>query len=524
MPVRSSVRRSAKSRRRAAHLLAATGVVLAGVSLVGLNAAWADPVSWDAISFSPGDDRDENTGTLVIGEGRDYGAGDDMFTNKGVLRFAKSPAPLSLAFTSLERFANDGGLVDLRNQRAGDVFSLSGSYAASGDARLGLDVGAGTADRFVIGGGASGRTGLLLTVAPADARLLAKGLTLVTVGSSSASNAFYVANPDQGLIRYAASYDSSARAYLLNASAGLAVHQTVRAGEGLATAWRASADAFGAEQAMARAAGGATSRVWVQVHGGRLDRKSDAANFDLAYDQTTLGGQMGASLGAHEVGGGQAVVGLTGGYVDSRLAFDDNGLRADIETVNAGVYSAWRRMGFFSTVLIKADRHHLKLRSPAAGFEADVDGTSWGGHIEAGYRIALEGGGFEPLIGLDYVRSGMDDLEVLGQRIVFDDRGGFSARVGAQGFIRKDLAEDRAVIVSLAVEAVQDLDTDQTGRLVSGGQTDVVALEGQKTFARTRLVAQFQTGGGLQAFVQGEGRFGENQLGGGVRAGARYRF
>jgi outer membrane autotransporter protein len=524
MLVRLSVRRSAQRPRRAAHVFAVTGVILAGASLVGLTPALAAPVSSDIAPFSPGDDREENTGTLVIGEGRDYGAGDDMFTNKGVLRFAKSAAPLNLAFTSLERFANDGGLIDLRNERAGDVFSLSGSYAASGDARLGLDIGAGTADRFVIGGGASGRTGLLLTVAPGDARLMAKGLTVATVGSSSASSAFYVANPDQGLVRYAVSYDSSARAYLLNASAGLAVHQTVRAGEGLATAWRASADAFGAEQAMARAAGGDTSRVWFQLHGGRLDRKSEAAAFDLAYDQTTAGGQMGASLGAHAFAGGQGVVGLTGGYVDSRLAFDDSGLRADIETVNVGVYSAWRRMGFFSTVLIKADRHHLNLRSPAAGFEADLDGASWGGQLEAGYRIALEGGGFEPIVGLDYVRSSMDDVEVLGQRIVFDDRGGFSARVGAQGFIRKDLAEDRAVIVSLAVEAVQDLDIDQTGRLISGGQTDAVVLEGQKTFARTRLVAQFQTAGGLQAFVQGEGRFGENQLGGGVRAGARYRF
>lgn len=524
MPVRSSVRHSAQRRRRSAHLLAITGVVLAGAGLVGLTPALADEASRDVATLSPGDDREENTGTLVISQGRDYGAGDDMFTNKGVLRFAKSATPLTLAFTSLERFANDGGLVDLRNERAGDIFSLSGSYAASGDARLGLDIGASAADRFVVGGGASGRTGLLLNIAPADARLLAKGLTVVTVGSSSASNAFYVANPDQGLVRYAVSYDSAARAYLLNASAGLAVHQTVRAGEGLATAWRASADAFGAEQSMARAAGGAASRVWAQAHGGRLDRKSDGASFDLAYDQTTAGGQMGASLGARDFAGGQAIVGLTGGYVDSRLAFDGSGLRADIETVNAGVYSAWRRLGFFTTALIKADRHHLKLRSPAAGFEADVDGTSWGGQMEAGYRIALEGGGFEPLVGLDYVRSGMDDLEVLGQRVVFDDRGGFSARVGAQGFIRKDLADNRAVIISLAVEAVQDLDTDQTGRLVSGGQTDAVALEGQKTFARTRFVAQFQTGGGLQAFVQGEGRFGENQLGGGVRAGARYRF
>ena len=477
------------------------------------------------VTFSDGNDTVTNTETLVLSSDYDLGGGDDRFINQGVVRFAKADAPLNLSFLGLERFANDGGLIDLRNEGAGDVLTLSGDYAATGNARVALDIDGQTADSLVINGVATGRTSLVLqSVKPENAVLLDQSLTLVTVGEDTEADAFSLANADQGLVRYRLSFDDEAHVFQIDASAGLAVHQSVRATEGLRFAWRASAEAFDTEQAMARASGGEGSRVWAVAHGVQIDRESGGRAFALGYEQALVGGQMGASLGAVPLAGGQAAYGVMGGYVDSSLTFEGGGQVIDMQTFNLGVYGAWRREKLFATGLIKFDRHALEIEDKAAGFASDLDGQSWGARFEAGYRFDVGVLAIEPVVGLDYLSTSLDDLEVLGQSVVFDDQEGFSGRLGGQALAQYELTGDRWLVLSLGIERVHDFDADLKGALHSNQAIDEVVMTGPENYGRTLIGAQLKMASGLQAYIQGEGRFGDGQSGGGLRLGARYRF
>lgn len=477
------------------------------------------------LTFSDGDDTVTNAETLVLSSDYDLGGGDDRFINQGVVQFAQAAEPLNLSFLGVERFANDGGLIDLRNERAGDVLTLSGDYDATGNARVALDINGQTADSLVVNGAVTGKTSLALhSLKPENAVLLDQSLTLVRVGAGVEADAFSLANADQGLVRYRLSFDEEAQVFQVDASAGLAVHQSVRATEGLRFAWRASAEAFDTEQAMARASGGEGGRVWAAAHGVRIDRESHGGAFALGYEQALVGGQMGASLGALALAGGQAAYGVMGGYVDSSLTFEGGGQVIDMQTFNLGVYGAWRREKLFATGLIKVDRHALEIEDKAAGFSSDLDGLSWGARFEAGYRFDVGVLAIEPVVGLDYLSTSLDDLEVLGQSVVFDDQEGFSGRWGGQALAQYELTGDRWLVLSLGIERVHDFDADQKGALHSNHAVDDVVMTGPESYGRTLVGVQLKMASGLQTYIQGEGRFGDGQSGGGLRLGARYRF
>ncbi len=476
--------------------------------------------------LTDGDDHVINTDTLVLTASRDFGAGKDLFTNKGgTVRFGKSDTPLKLAFNGLEQFANEGGQIDLRNGGVGDTLTLSGAYSASGDARLALDVSGGASDSLVVMGKASGLTHVsLAALKPEQTTLFASPIKLISVGAGSTANAFRLAAPDQGLVRYRLTYDAKGLAYMLDATAGRSVLQSVRAVEGLRFAWRSSAEAFDTEQAMVRAAGGEGGRLWAVAHGSRISRDSDGADRELKYDQDLIGGQMGVSLGAPQLAGGDTAFGLTGGYVESTLSFQGAGQSIDMQTFNLGAYGAWRRDDFYATALIKVDHHSLAIEDGAAGFKTNADGLSWGVRLEAGHRIHLGPIAFDPIVGLDYLSTRVDDLMVLGQQVVLDDRDGFSGRFGGRALARYVLAEGRHLELSAGLELVHDFDAAQKGSLVSNKLNDAIELTGPETYGRALAGVQMGLTGHLQAYIQGEGRFGDGQNGGGLRIGARYRF
>lgn len=135
----------------------------------------------------------------------------------------------------------------------------------------------------------------------------------------------------------------------------------------------------------------------------------------------------------------------------------------------------------------------------------------------------MGGFAFEPTIGLEYVRSSLDDLEVLKQSVSFDDHQGFAARIGARAIARTEL-EGRAFVWTAGLEATHDFDAEYAGALHSKGQTDAVSIAGPETFGRARIGLQYEVGNDLETYIQGEGRFGDGESGGGLRIGARYRF
>ncbi|MFT4254207.1 MAG: autotransporter domain-containing protein, partial [Caulobacter sp.] len=382
-----------------------------------------------AISLADGDDTVTNTGTFAAAGDSDFGDGGDRFVNSGVLTVrAGAAGPGSVTFLGLERFENAGGLVDLRNGKAGDVLTLPGDYVASGDARLGLDVSATAADSLVVVGAATGKTSILLAgLTPDQAVLTTGGRVLVKTGPGSASDAFTVANAEIGFIRYALKYDAAAGGYALVGQAGSAAYRTVKVASTAQDVWDKAAQGVSGRFAAVRDAGETDGHVWGQVFAAS-DKREDSRQvvdgagqnqtFSLDYRTDYNGFQAGADLLRKPLGGTELTVGLTAGYLKSELAFDRTAQKTTFDSFNLGAYAGATHGVLYGNLLAQYARHDVSLRDD--GYAADLDGTSWGAQLEAGARLPAGMLTFEPNLGLTYVRSDLDTLRALGQTIDFD--------------------------------------------------------------------------------------------------------
>ncbi len=457
----------------------------------------------------------------------EFGGGDDAVTNNGTLTIgAKATDPTQVTLRSLEGLKNKG-LIDLRNGHVGDVLTIAGDYNGSEKARLGLDFGPGGADKLVVGDVANGKTAVVLTGLSAKDAVLTgdKGPVLIQAGADSTKDAFYVENSEAGLIHYTLAFDSKTTSYRLQGAAGQPVYQALKISEGAATAWRAAADAWSAHVANVRdagreAEGGAT---WGQAYGGRQDRDDDIAASDRIvrtdYRQTTYGGQMGVDLVNGDLGDGRILLGLTGGFADSKIRFDVDDQNVRLRVLNLGAYVALTQDGFFVNALAKADRQTIK--APVDTVEAKFDGTSFGAQVEAGVRSEGDSLTYEKLVSLNYVSTRLDDMKVFGQRLDFDNASGFVAKIGVRGV----LGDPDEILGSYgAAFVVHDFTVKDSLTLVSGDQSEHLSRDGGRTYGQVTAGFSFRPSEAMFAYIEATGDFGGGRQGGGLRVGARVGF
>ena len=495
--------------------LVSSGIIRGGVSLVD------------------GDDRITNSGVFVIDKGSDFGAGSDLFVNTGSVVFDKATRPTNLSLAGLEQFQNQG-LIDLRTGVAGDVLTLPGDYVGSGNAKLGLDLDADGADRLVVAGAATGKTGIVLeNLTAGNATLTGTAVrSLVQVGARSSTDAFHIDNPDIGLISYGLAFDAATSTFRLVSEAGAPVYRSLKYGEVAQRAWTSSADAWGAELTSLRlsrwAGAGTSGHIWGQVFGVDDAHESsvtvNGATVALDYDQTVRGGQMGAEVAHRGARGGDVAFGLTGGYVQSDLRFDGSRHEADLETLNLGAYVAATRGVMFANGLIKYDWHSLDVRDPEAGYEGSLDGATLGGRVEAGARYGSDRFSVEPVASLDYARTRLDNLSVLNQTIRFDDLDSLTGKIGARASARRPLESGGVLLLTGGLAAAHAFSGDERATLASGGAQQTVEDEQAGTYGLATLGATYVSPNGLSIFAEGQGDFGHDRSGGGLRIGVRLRF
>ncbi|HEX8256926.1 MAG TPA: autotransporter outer membrane beta-barrel domain-containing protein, partial [Allosphingosinicella sp.] len=495
-----------------------------------------------AMLLADGDDLIENEGTFDVRADSDFGAGDDRFVNSGVVKLGTTSAPATYRFLGLERFDNQG-LVDLRNTAVGDVFSLSGDYAGSGDATLALDVDLANnkADTFVVEGAATGETQIVLDLTPGTARLTSEsGITLVETGEDSNSDAFVLAESSQdiGFIRYGLNYDAAARRYALTGVASAGAYRQLNALEGAENLWHVSADAWRANAAAERDArfagadGPRRGTLWAQALGGRISRDEDTdeagiaggETVDFAYEQSRIGGQLGVDFAGYDRNDSGLRIGLTAGYIDSELESRAAAEKLDMETFNVGAYASFTSGRLFAGALLKHDWHDIGFDSDADGFEGDADGRTWGVEGEIGARFG--GGGFfvEPVASLAWTSTSLDDLQALGQSLDFRGADGLRGKLGARIGGRSDVGNGDALVFHAAAKAVHDFGGDYRLDLNSSGAAQELSSKRIGTFGEGLIGASYIWRGGFEAFVEGQSELGSEYDGLGGRIGFRLRL
>ncbi len=485
-----------------------------------------------------------NSGTFNATSSSDFGAGADVFNNSGTLRVLGTATTAgTVTFANLETF-NNSNLIDLRNGHVGDVLALSGTYAGSGSAQLGLDVilgtATGTSDQLRIGGAAAGSTVVSLTTLNTLPAVLSTptGTILVQAGAASAAGAFTLnsANVDQGLIQYGIIYNPTTFAYSLVGTPGIGVYRSAIFAGAARNLWLQSGDAWSGhmrelrDNVAASGTGGAGGRVWAQAI-GQLERRGSnrsftfngvTSAFDLGYKQDYFGGQVGIDL-VGPASGGAFAFGLTGGYLNSTLKFANSLDRINFDAVNGGVYASFNSGIFFINALGKYDYYWGRNISVSGAYGRDVKGSVYGGKAEAGFRF---GKTFwvEPSASVSYTHSDFDDFSVPSGAFNFSDADGVRGKAGARLGYTIDAAPAKVTIYA-GGNYVHEFKGEDRVSFISGGQTATFANERGHDYGEGTLglnIASEQ--GAISGFFEGRYADGTDYKGYGVRGGMRFRF
>lgn len=503
------------------------------------------------IRLTAGDDRLTNTGTFLVTTNADFGAGNDNFVNTGTVRLATgATTATNFTFTGLEAFANNGGLVDLRNGVAGDQLTIPGTFAGTGNSRLGLDIQYGatiTADRLNLGGAASGSTTVLLNTLGTAPAQFSPGTILVQAGAASNANAFVLGADgflEQGLVRQQIVYDPTTFAFRLTGAPSDAAFRTLNFVEGARNLWLKSADVVSGQLRAQRDAlwsmdGGEPSpRLWMQIHGSVETRETSRSlgavgqvrTVNTGFEQDYFGGQIGLDLGGGSGERGGFAFGVTGGYINSSMNFAGSADRLQFDAVNAGVYASYSSGNFFVNALGKYDYYWADAVSPSAGFNQDFNGDSWGARGEAGIRFGNDSFFVEPAASISWVNTSFDDFNVLGTGVSFEDENGLRGRLGARVGGQFGLFGSEASFY-LGGNYVREFEGRDEVVFTGGGQTFTFENERPRDYGEALLGVSVGQSNGVSGFIEGQyirsfkDRAGGTPIeGAGGRAGLRVRF
>ena len=403
-----------------------------------------------ALSLLGGGSTVNNGGTFNAAGSSSFGLGD-VFNNTGVVTVgAASIVPASANLGGLANF-NNSGTITMVNGRVGDNLTVAGNYVGSGNALLAVDIAPGAlvpADTLTILGTATGSTSVVIARQLGSQPVFNTGTVIVQAGTGSSANAFAVApaSVNAGLVRYDVTYNALNTAYSLVASPSDAAYHML----GYATAernlWYKSADAVTAHMQSRRDAlwslGGAATagKFWLTM-AGSVDNVHGARDFgtlgqghvtDTSYQQDYFGGQLGLDLSGGVGSRGGFAMGITGGYIRSQDTLGHSADSIAFDAVNGGAYASFTSGNIFFNALGKYDYYWADAQSPAAGFNANLHGESYGARGEMGIRLGGDAFFVEPLAQASYIRTSLNPFAVNGTSVAFDDRNGLRGKAGGR--------------------------------------------------------------------------------------------
>lgn len=496
--------------------------------------------------FGGGADVVNNTGTWNANGGADFGAGVDAFNNSGTFRVLPGAGAVgTITFANLEAF-NNTGLVTLQNGRAGDNFVLPGVFNGGAGSRLAIDVdfsgAAPVADRLTVGS-ATGTTNVAVT--NVGGGVLTSGVIIVDGAAASPAGAFTLdpANVDLGLVQYQIVYDGAGSNFLLVGTPQDIVFQQALAGEAAGNLWRKTGDSWSNHMASVRdgAWAGDTAamsdgvHVWGEFLAGTDSRDTSGSfttfgvnqTIDLGYDQDYAGYQGGIDW-YRAMGSGTLALGVTAGYAGSYLDFNDDGGSIDFTGFNLGGYVGYSQGGLFVNGLVKADFLQGDTTFVGVAQRAEFDAQAYGATLEGGYRFGSQAFFVEPVASLTYVRTELDDFDVMASSVSFDDNDSLRGKLGLRAGGVWNMSGGGRVIPYGGLYAVEEFEGEDGFTFTNGGIDVPINNLAPDTYGQAQLGVGFSpwTGplSGFTGYVQADGNFGNDMSGAGLRLGFRFKW
>ena len=483
-----------------------------------------------AVSLTAGDDVLNNSGSwFAIGDS-DFGLGDDLLSNTGLIEIVGAGAPVVVTFNGLETIDN-AGLIDMANGTTGDVFDLSSAtFNGLTGGELMIDVDGTDADLLII----ADATGVTpVTINNVGTGGIGVSAVFVQSGSVETGDEFVINDAQvTGFVDYDITFDDAALTYMIVGGASPRVLEPLRFVTGAQNVWHKGGDAWSARMDDLRDAGDARPdglEMWAQVFAGGEEQTTDPRTFsafgspvtaDLSWEQEHQGFQTGFDLR-----NGGALWGLTTGMMTSSMRLDA-GSSADYAGFNVGAYGAWTAGRFFINGLVKADVYEVEALMPTVPLYESFDGTTWGARIEAGARMGGDRGWFiEPVTRLSWVSADLDGFSGQGASFEFDEgrslRGEAGLRIGTTHVAGSGLI----LTPHLGLFAVDEFEGENAMTVRAGALSDRFVDLPTGGYGRADFGVAAVTPGGLEAFVEGEALFGGDEAEGlTARMGVRWRW
>lgn len=521
------------------------------------------------------------SGATTFDFGADTGvAPRDVLTNAGRIVVGETTGASTFTLTGLERFNNSGTILlgslngTTTDGQTNDRLVMTGtgggtSFVGSGGSVLALDAFLGAAGQAnctaaaiadcvsLPGGAVSGSTlirvnntntgfgamntaGIVLVDATGGT-IAAGSLTLdpTSTGYTQRGGAGAI---DTGLFFYRLVPQGSAQIALVSAPDSEAF-EFVGIGQAANNAWQTATGVWFDRQADLRdgleGKGESGAGVWMKIVGGQAERELEQTYvgaggtfaYDTGYEQNTV-----ALIGGVDLitGGGDTsawVLGGNVGYVDTDVDFNASPTQASLEGGVFGLYGTYVAGGLFVDATVSGLMLDMTysmptvMAGPGMPSVSNADVTAYGARVEGGWRMPFGESAFiEPLAGVAYVRTSIDDLDVPGGVVSFDDTTSLRANVGVRlGMItRYDTMKVKFTVLG---RAWNEFDGDGETTLVNGGPDILVTDQFDGAFGEVGAgIDVFGADERFSAFVNAGYRWNSDWTDTTVALGGRYRW
>jgi len=353
----------------------------------------------------------------------------------------------TLGETSLTGKLENSGTLWIR--AAGDdaaYLTVTGDYAASGDAAFVFDLKADGNPLVNVTGAISGQTQVILANLDGwDWKSYVPHVLIDTADASSerGADSFVLAAPVVGLVQYNLDYDAGAYSWSLGTEVSQqSVTQGTEAAQTVATSLASvSSDLLNRTDDLRDSFWGPSDTVPMSYFETKMtpaeaavtglapaSQQTSVRSWSKAYGAFGTGsgynGRQGSvSFGTDvtsEQGDGLVAIGAFGALTGTRLDYAAAGSGADITGRAVGAYgTAVNGSGLFASgvVALQASDTQLVLAGEAAQFDA----WTAGGRVDVGYRSQLGEVAVEPSLGLRLGATRYDDFNMSGSTVSIDD-------------------------------------------------------------------------------------------------------
>lgn len=530
----------------------------------------------------------------------DFGAGSDSFLNEGIFIAGTAwqclpgsdcdPRESSTNFLNLEQFENSNLILLGANtnsvsfiisgeresdRQSNDALALPGAdFAGSGDSRIELDVGLGSAGQTacapetvnadcvnITNGSTSGNTVLTVREVTLADRTSNADFVLIDVsgGTSSAdhftldsdsdfySTKFGVPSIYKGdLFFYPFVYDTSTQQHILAATASDNALQFPLLVEAAETGWRTATTGISERQIARRDNPGIGGGLWIHATREEGDRVAEQTRtgggltfeYDNSHELRSSAVNVGLDLLSQRDGDRTWSMGGTIGYSRTTAAFDHSPNRAQFEGIALGVYGSYLFGDFFVDSIVSHTRTELDFDMPGLGLvlgpnanTVKTDADSIGARIEGGWSLNLGALGVEPLASLSYVRSDFDNAEVPsgdrsrpGNTIDFGDNTSLRGGLGARLTFDTNLG-GLPTTWNLTGRALKEFDEESEATIKSLGPDAKVASELDDMITEVSGgVSVHSASGAASAYLNADLKFSDTYDSEGLSAGFRYQW